>query len=121
MPWGDGTGPEGEGPMTGRAMGYCAGFNMPGHANRGWAGRGRMRGAGAPGGRGGRGFRHWYYATGLPGWARASRARDAWIAGAPTGAAPDEQKALKAQEEYLEDALKEIRERLADLEKSGGE
>ncbi len=44
MPSGDGTGPNGAGPMTGRAMGYCAGFNMPGFMNFGFGrsfGRGR--------------------------------------------------------------------------------
>ncbi|MCD6382905.1 MAG: DUF5320 domain-containing protein, partial [Thermoplasmata archaeon] len=25
MPWGDGTGPMGMGPMTGRGAGYCSG------------------------------------------------------------------------------------------------
>ncbi len=30
MPWGDRTGPRGEGPLTGRQMGYCAGFLVPG-------------------------------------------------------------------------------------------
>jgi hypothetical protein len=43
MPFGDGTGPMGLGPMTGRGGGFCAGFGMPGFANpmprRGW-GRG---------------------------------------------------------------------------------
>ncbi|MEF8788076.1 MAG: DUF5320 domain-containing protein [Planctomycetota bacterium] len=33
MPRGDGTGPAGQGLMTGRAAGYCAGYNMPGYAN----------------------------------------------------------------------------------------
>ncbi|MBC8461292.1 MAG: DUF5320 domain-containing protein, partial [Deltaproteobacteria bacterium] len=33
MPGGDGTGPAGLGPMTGRAAGYCAGFPAPGFAN----------------------------------------------------------------------------------------
>ena len=33
MPFGDGTGPRGMGPMTGRAAGYCAGFGQPGFAN----------------------------------------------------------------------------------------
>jgi len=33
MPGGDGTGPAGQGPMTGRAAGFCAGFNAPGYAN----------------------------------------------------------------------------------------
>jgi len=33
MPWGDGTGPMGRGPMTGRGAGFCAGYNVPGYAN----------------------------------------------------------------------------------------
>jgi len=35
MPRGDGTGPMGMGPMTGRAAGYCAGYPMPGFMNPG--------------------------------------------------------------------------------------
>ena len=33
MPRGDGTGPRGMGPMTGRGAGYCAGFSAPGFMN----------------------------------------------------------------------------------------
>jgi hypothetical protein len=33
MPAGDGTGPFGLGPMTGRAAGYCAGYPVPGYMN----------------------------------------------------------------------------------------
>ncbi|HUW32166.1 MAG TPA: DUF5320 domain-containing protein [Planctomycetota bacterium] len=33
MPAGDGTGPLGFGPMTGRAAGFCAGYPMPGYMN----------------------------------------------------------------------------------------
>ena len=49
MPRGDGTGPMGMGPMTGRGAGYCAGFRVPGYANpaRGFGygfGRGYRRG-----------------------------------------------------------------------------
>ena len=33
MPLGDGTGPAGLGPMTGRAAGYCAGYGVPGFMN----------------------------------------------------------------------------------------
>jgi hypothetical protein len=33
MPRGDKTGPNGLGPMTGRAAGYCAGYSIPGYAN----------------------------------------------------------------------------------------
>ena len=46
MPSGDGTGPNGQGSMTGRARGFCAGFNIPGYANPG-LGRGFGRGRGA--------------------------------------------------------------------------
>ncbi len=40
MPWGDGTGPMGLGPRTGRGLGFCAGFNRPGYSWRGGFGRG---------------------------------------------------------------------------------
>ncbi|MCK5594864.1 DUF5320 domain-containing protein [bacterium] len=57
MPRGDGTGPGGMGPMTGRAAGYCAGYSVPGYMNP-IAGRGRFGyGLGFGRGRGfGRGF-----------------------------------------------------------------
>lgn len=51
MPWGDGTGPVGYGPMTGRGAGYCSGFPGPGYANpyvprmgMGWGARFSWRG-----------------------------------------------------------------------------
>ena len=48
MPFGDGTGPLGQGPMTGRGLGYCSGYSRPNYAQsgwgRGWFGRGRGRG-----------------------------------------------------------------------------
>lgn len=52
MPRGDRTGPEGEGPLTGRQLGYGAGYDSPGFVkavgrSRGWgAGRGRGQGRG---------------------------------------------------------------------------
>jgi hypothetical protein len=58
MPFGDGTGPQGMGPMTGRGAGYCAGSGFPRFANfaqgRGWFGfnRGFGRGTGRGRGRG---------------------------------------------------------------------
>jgi len=33
MPFGNGTGPAGLGPMTGRAAGFCAGYPVPGYAD----------------------------------------------------------------------------------------
>ena len=56
MPRGNGTGPMGMGPMTGRAAGYCAGYPVPGFMNP-TMGRGyRGRGIGFGRGRGVRGY-----------------------------------------------------------------
>lgn len=44
MPWGNRTGPMGYGPMTGRAAGYCAGYQVPGYVSP-VAGRGFWGGA----------------------------------------------------------------------------
>jgi len=44
MPQGDRTGPSGQGQMTGRGMGFCAGLNAPGFMSGGFRrgmGRGR--------------------------------------------------------------------------------
>jgi len=43
MPYGDGTGPAGKGPRTGRGLGYCAGSKTPGYMK---SGRGRKAPAG---------------------------------------------------------------------------
>jgi len=120
MPRGDGTGPAGMGPMTGRAAGFCAGYPVPGFMNpvggRGYWGRGRGGGWGR--GRGfGRGF----------GWARAGYGYPAWgdvdypyapypapFAQAPTP--ENELTGLKQQAEYFQDALDEINKRMEQLE-----
>jgi len=47
MPFGDGTGPAGMGPMTGRAAGHCAGYPVPGYMNPAVGGAG-FYGAGMP-------------------------------------------------------------------------
>ena len=131
MPYGDATGPFGEGPRTGRGLGYCAGYAQPGYARFGY-GRGPAAGFGygwGPGGgfgaRGaGRGRRNWYYRTGLTGWQRAqSGAAPAgpWY-GPPAfawDAAPTKEQQvadLKAQAENLESALNEVRRELSELE-----
>lgn len=130
MPWGDRTGPWGLGPLTGRAAGFCAGFGMPGYMNpipgRGFArGFGRGRGGGFRGrgfGGGGRGWRHGYYATGLPGWMRFGGGHPwaaPWGYTGPAYAGPDpetEKQALKNQADALQSELDFIRKRLADLE-----
>jgi len=104
MPGGDGTGPAGMGPMTGRAVGYCAGYPAPGFMNmipgRGFWGRGRGGG----------------------GWQRAGYGYPAF-GGVPYGpayAAPfapamtreQEVEMLKRQAKYFEDALAAIKKRI---------
>lgn len=109
MPWGNRTGPAGFGLMSGRALGYCAGYPVPGFLNpvRSW-------GYGPGFGRGFRGF-----------WGRGGRGRFfAW--GAPFGggawfgpaAVPfsGEADVLKEQAAYLENALSEIKKRIGELE-----
>jgi len=115
MPRGDGTGPLGAGPRTGRGLGYCAGSDRPGYAWGPGAGGLGMRG-------GGRGYRHSYYATGLTGWQRA-QAGFGPAFGAPTGAwgwaAPTKEQqvaGLKAQADNLETALNDVQRQLRDLE-----
>ncbi|MGB9716631.1 MAG: DUF5320 domain-containing protein [Thermodesulfovibrionales bacterium] len=118
MPFGDRTGPLGLGPRTGRAMGYCAGFGMPGFANpfpgRCWFGFGRGWGRGWFGG--GRGWRHWYWATGIPGWGRYGYP-PFW--GYPyASTAKEEMDILKAQAEFLKKEMDEVQNRISTLEKA---
>jgi hypothetical protein len=115
MPRGDRTGPMGFGPMTGRGAGFCAGYTMPGYMNP-------VPGQGFRGG--GRGWRNWFYATGLPGWARAGMGMPAWgarpypYAAAVPSPMPAEAEvdALKAQAGYLEQTLQALRQRIQKLE-----
>ena len=111
MPGGNRTGPLGMGPMTGRRAGYCAGVAAPGYANpRGWGGGG--------GAWGGRGHRHWFYATGVPGWARFGNAPDQpWVPGAGYAAAGlQETDVLRQQAEWLKEQLDAISKRIAEIE-----
>jgi len=81
----------GQGPMTGRQAGYCAGFPRPGYMNPvGGMGFGRGGGFGGRGGRGfgGRGWRNRYYATGLTGWQRAAMYDPAFVAPVAAPVAP---------------------------------
>ncbi|WP_422477446.1 DUF5320 domain-containing protein [Pleomorphochaeta sp. DL1XJH-081] len=71
MPRGDSTGRNGNGPMTGRAMGYCAGYDVPGYVNGEGFGFGQRRLYGRPRGLGfglgyGRGLRSVRYANVAP-------------------------------------------------------
>jgi len=118
MPRGNRTGPEGMGPMTGRGLGYCAGYGAPGYVNPAPGfGPGRGRGRGGWGG-GGRGWRHGYYATGLPLGARYSPP-PAWAYGpyGPPVTEEVETELLRNQAQALKRQLEAIAERLEELEK----
>lgn len=113
MPRGDGTGPTGMGPMSGRRLGYCAGFETPGYANpaprRGFGmGFGRGRGFGG----GGHGRRNMFYATGLPGWMRFSGYTAPYQKKDPGF----EKQALKNQADALQSELDVIKKRLSEIE-----
>ena len=121
MPRGDGTGPMGLGPMSGRAAGFCAGYSVPGHANpvsgRGYFGQGR----GLIGCGGGRGRRNWFYATGLPGWQRASMGMPAFGGAypyAPEMTPKQETDVLKNEANFLKNQLADIQGRIETLEKA---
>jgi len=134
MPRGDGSGPAGMGPMTGRAAGYCAGYSVPGYLNPAF-GRGGYGGGGAWGR--GRGYRHMYYATGLPYWARGDYGAPAPGYGASVpgytyppvnpyyGAAPvsveDQVKALQVQADMLNKSLEDVNKAISNLEKESGD
>ena len=134
MPGGDGTGPGGMGPMTGRAAGYCAGYAVPGFMNpiagRGFWGGGR--------GGGGWGRRNMFYATGMTGGQRAAYGYPAFggvapapyaapygtpygAPFAPTMTAQQELDGLKGQAEYFEDALDGIKKRIEELQNKAKE
>jgi len=99
MPRGDGTGPAGIGPMTGRAAGLCAGFPTPGFMNSG----------------GPRGFRgNWNRGPGR-GWRNRC-----WMpyyqVNPPQISAQQELDELKRQAEYLKESLNEINKRVEQLQ-----
>ena len=109
MPRGDQTGPMGRGPLTGRGAGFCAGFRSPFFGRR--FGMGYGRGAGIGGG--GRGWRHMFHATGLPGWMRFGGGGPAFV----EERSPDTEKRLLEEEAgALKSQLDIIRKLLDELE-----
>jgi len=118
MPRGDGTGPMGQGPMTGRAAGYCAGYPTPGYMNPVVGGYGWGRGGGRGRGRGGRGF-GWGRGQGW-GWQNPYAAPYAVPYAAPyyEPTANQERDMLKEQSELLRQELQDIQDRIKTLEKA---
>ena len=108
MPGGDRTGPWGLGPRTGRAAGYCAGYNMPGYTNprfgRGF-GRGRGRGFGQGFWGRGRGF----------GWRGVYSPAPYYPETIPQSNVEDEKVYLEDMAKGLEEEIKMIQQRLQEL------
>lgn len=111
MPGFDGTGPMGMGAMTGGARGFC----NPYYQSSGPAGFRPGQGRG-----GGRGYRHMYWATGLPGWRRPYAAGFQAIPPAAPFTGSQEIDFLKNQAQALKTELDAINARLQDIE-SGDE
>lgn len=108
MPRGDGTGPMGYGQLTGRRMGYCAGYDMPGFANPGNFGFGRGRG-------GGRGM-----AWRRGGWGGPAAYPVVPPVAPQVAQAPDSNQ-LKGQIDALERSLAALKQQLEAMEKESAE
>jgi hypothetical protein len=115
MPRGDRTGPMGSGPMTGRGMGYCAGFTVPGFMSQGPGfGYGRGFGFGREFGFGrGRGWRH-------PGfgrfWGYPYPQEIPYSTFQPL-TEEQEMDVLEEQAKMLEDELNQVKKRQAEIKK----
>jgi len=113
MPAGNNTGPLGQGPGTGRGLGFCSGYDSPGYTKGPGAGMGRglrFRG-GAMGNRGfgrGLGFRHGF------GWRHNNPGQN--YSNEAYNSQEDEISALKSQSKNLKQSLEYIEKRLGELE-----
>lgn len=109
MPGGNGTGPLGEGPGTGRRAGFCGGAIRPGNLNPGSG-----FGFGGRRGRGGKGFCGVNPAS--SGW----RGFGGWVRSAQTLEPQTERHILRSQAEALKTQLDLITRRLEELEPDPG-
>ncbi len=116
MPRGDGTGPGGMGPMTGRRLGFCAGYDSPGYTKgvpRGGGGFGAGRGRGF-----GRGFRGGYgrgFGQGF-GYYPAAPAYYGEPVNQTAPTREQELEGLKVQAANYEQGLQDIARRISELE-----
>jgi len=107
MPGFNGTGPRGEGPMTGGGRGNCSpsyGADYPRRPRMGFA-------------PGGRGYRNMYYATGQPGWARFGYSPGRGQAGMAPQEPETEKDILKEEAGLLKERLDAVEKRLNEIDK----
>ena len=110
MPGGNKSGPEGDGAMTGRGAGFCAGFSVPGFMNRirGLRVFGRGPGRGIMAGRGS------YRVGRSAGW----RSRAFYQDGDMNDAAPEQEMDLLIdQSRSLKERIDGVNSRIKELEK----
>lgn len=106
MPWGDGTGPLGLGPMTGRRVGYCSGFPVPGYLNP-VPGFAFSRG---------RGFR-WYWRRLLLGVQTTSTiSRTRFVPEELKLSKEEQRKILEEERKAIREEIKELKEELNTIE-----
>jgi len=118
MPAGNRTGPSGQGPMTGRGAGFCAGYGAPGFSAGGW-GRGSGRG-GNMDFRGGRGFRNRFFAVGVPFTRGVSNNYTPAESFRREDSSPDDEiRMLKEQAEFMKSEVEAIFFRIKELESMG--
>lgn len=108
MPRGDRTGPMGQGPMTGRAAGFCAGYEAPGFVNAG-GGRGMRRGRGFGGAYGA----NFGWNRGMQWYPPQQGSEDYISAGEP--------EVIKSEIALLEKKMEYLGKRLAELETKNSE
>ena len=122
MPRGDGTGPGGLGPMTGRAAGYCAGYSVPGFMNPSGGRLGLGFGYGRGYGRGfGRGMGRGYGREFWPAYPYPTITPPTAYGGGfyqPSVEPKQEMEMLVEEAKYLKEQLEEINKRITELEKS---
>ncbi|MDD3432062.1 MAG: DUF5320 domain-containing protein [Bacteroidales bacterium] len=111
MPRGDKTGPMGQGPMTGRALGFCSGYESPGFTKGFGGGRGRGRGRGFGGGMGRRNRFGYGGAYGVDPGSRFDYAEDR-----PYSIQKEELADLRSEAEYLRSRQERIEQRIKELE-----
>lgn len=111
MPFGDGSGPGGMGPQTGRGFGYCSGFSNPGFAVGRGVGRGMGRGPGRSLGRGA-GFGR------VAGFGPGYNYPANYDFPVPVQFSPEQEKSyLKDQITSMEKTVNELKKRMGEIDK----
>jgi len=116
MPRGDRTGPLGMGPRTGRAMGYCSGFDAPGFINPGLGSSAGYPSAGLGLARG-RGRAIPEYGMGMAWGPRGGRGRGYSSFSSYSEAAPPAPLSADEERTFIEGSITALKSRIEAMEK----